>query len=158
MRSGVPSDRSLCRVSKNPASVSGPAAPGTSRAPAGEWNVWLLLYENVGDQVNTCPRLIGAGVSVTRGKFCWTRSLARFWERLPPRLNVPQSKRLSKFTDEVTWAVERYGSGVLRCTTCGLVKQSTLALKRVRLSNAWLCCHPMRLDAGAAPSSCFKRV
>src|SRR5437879_13875440 len=110
MRSGVPSDRSLCRVSKNPASVSGPAAPGTSRAPAGERNVWLLLYENVGDQVNTCPRLIGAGVSVTRGKFYWTRTLARFCERRPPSLNVPQSNRLSSFTDALTCAAERDGS------------------------------------------------
>src|SRR6059036_2440973 len=122
MRSGVPNDRSLWRLSKKPFTVSGAPAPGTSSAAAGEWNVWLLLYENDGDQVSSWPTLIGAGVNVTRGKFCWTRLLARFWERLPPRLNVPQLKRLSKFSDDVTWAVERYGSTVLRCTTCALVK------------------------------------
>ena len=122
MRSGVANDRSLWRLLKKPVSVSGPAAPGTSSCAAGLWKVWLLLYENCGDQVMACPTLIGAGVSVTRGKFWVTRSLARFWERLPPRLKVPQAKRLSKFSDDVTCAVARFGSTVLRCTTCTLVK------------------------------------
>ena len=72
MRSGVANDRSLRRLSKKPFRVSGapPAVPGTSSAAAGEWNVWLLLYENAGDQVSSWPTLIGAGVNVTRGKFC----------------------------------------------------------------------------------------
>ena len=122
MRSGVPNDRSLWRLLKKPASVSGPAAPGMSSCAAGLWKVWLLLYENCGDHVMACPMLTGAGVSVTRGKFCVTRALARFCDRLPPRLNVPQLKRLSKLSDDVTCAVARFGSTVLRCTTCALVK------------------------------------
>ena len=33
-----------------------------------------------------------------------------------------------------------------------------LALKRVRLSNAWLCCQLMRLEVAFAPSVCSRRV
>src|SRR5207245_553756 len=114
-------EKSLCRESKKPGRVSTAPLATLSSGAGPLWNVWALLKENPGDQVMSGVRLIGEGVRLTRGKFCCTSALERFWERLPPRLKAPHSNRLSKFRLDVSCAVDRKGSTVLRCTTCALV-------------------------------------
>src|SRR5713226_1142401 len=106
-RSGVCRLRSVCRVSEKSASVSTPPppVPGASRNVGPTWKVWALLNANPGDHVIDGVMFTGDGVRLTRGKFWLTRSLARFCDRLPPTLRVPQSNRLSKFTCEVSCAV-----------------------------------------------------
>src|SRR6266852_1677654 len=120
-RNGVPRERSVCRESKKPGSVSTRPWSTLSSGAGPLWKVWALLKENPGDQVMSGVILIGDGVRLTRGKFCCTSALERFCDRLPPRLKAPQSNRLSKFMLEVSCAVDRNGSTVLRCTTCALV-------------------------------------
>src|SRR3989454_7208354 len=104
MRSGVCRLRSVCRVSEKSASVSTPVppVPGANRNVGPTWKFWALLNENPGDHVIAGVMFTGDGVRLTRGKFWLTRSLVRFCDRLPPTLRVPQSKRLSKRSEEHT--------------------------------------------------------
>src|SRR5512135_211443 len=102
-RSGVPMEIVLARLSNVVPTVSTPPpARGSNRGVPTLWNVWVLVKLNDGDQVAHEARSIGAGVIDTRGRFCCTRLFDRFCERFPPRLSVPQEKRLSKFAWELS--------------------------------------------------------
>src|SRR5438874_11438113 len=102
--------------------VSGtPEAPGTSSRVSAEWNVCWLVNENPGDQVIDGVVFTGEGVSDSCGKFCVMSSLDRSCERLPPMVSVPQSNRLSKFSDDARLAVARNGLTVLVWITWALV-------------------------------------
>ncbi len=94
-RTGVSKLNAVTRVSAVRLIVS-TTPPGRIRMSEdnGSFEVVLLVKLSPGDQVMSEPTAIGTGDNVTAGKSCCTLPSVMLCRRLPPRVSVPQPKRL----------------------------------------------------------------